>query len=201
MNIYEQRSRDSYNQKADHYDESPEGVYTERFKQLLLKEVRFPQGGRVLDVACGNGRLLQRLSLTRSMAGYGVDISERMVANAVRMNPTMVFKTAGCAALPFENDFFDALTVCAAFHHFPDVTAFAGEARRVLKPGGRLYIADVYYPDWLRIICNPFVKFSPAGDVKFYAPREVQDLLSKAGFANESLLIEGTIQLLSSRKV
>jgi ubiquinone/menaquinone biosynthesis C-methylase UbiE len=64
----------------------------------------------------------------------------------------MVFEPAPCDALPFEAAFFDAVTVCAAFHHFPNITAFAEEANRVLKPGGMLYVAEVYYPAFLRAI-------------------------------------------------
>lgn len=57
----------------------------------------------------------------------------------------------------FDGRTFDLITVCAAYHHFPDVKAFAAESHRLLKTEGCLYIADVYYPALVRFLCNPFV--------------------------------------------
>lgn len=197
QNRYERRSIRSYQKKADHYDETFDGRYTLAFKNLLLQTVQIPDGGKVLDVACGNGRLLQMLSGRHRFSGYGVDISEKMVENAARLNPSMVFRQAGCDALPFEDAAFDVVTVCAAYHHFPDVQAFAAEARRVLAPGGRLYIADVYYSKPVRVMCNPLVRLSPAGDVRFYGPDEITRLFNGNGFRPDVSWIQDHIQFLS----
>ena len=200
MNKYEKRSIQSYQKKADHYDDTFDGRYTREFKERLLRTVAIPAGGRVLDVACGNGRLLEMLSKKYDFAGYGVDISEKMVENAARLNPSMDFAQAGCDALPFQGAFFDVVTVCAAYHHFPDVASFAKEAFRVLKPGGALYIAEVYYPPLLRALCNPLIRFSPAGDVRFYGPEEIIGVLENAGFRREMSRQYGQIQIVSVRK-
>lgn len=200
MNKFERRSVRSYQKKADHYDDTFDGRFTLEFKEQLLRIVTIPAGGRVLDVACGNGKLLQMLSQKHDFAGYGVDISDKMAEIAGRLNPTMGFIKAGCDALPFQNEFFDVITVCAAYHHFPDVKGFAKEAFRVLKPNGMLYIAEVYYPPLLRALCNPLIRFSPAGDVKFYGPDEIIGLLESTGFRQEALNKSGHIQIVSVRK-
>lgn len=197
---YERRSARSYQKIADHYDDTFDGRYTLRFKNLLLNLVQIPDGGQVLDVACGNGRLLEMLRQKQRFSGFGVDLSGKMVENARRLNPDMVFRQARCDALPFENESFDVLTVCAAYHHFPDVAAFAGEAFRVLKPGGRLYIAEVYYSRPVRILCNPLVRLSPSGDVKLYAPEEIVRVLENAGFKRDGERFQGHIQLIGALK-
>ncbi|HNW85443.1 MAG TPA: methyltransferase domain-containing protein [Candidatus Limiplasma sp.] len=197
---YEERSARSYQKIADHYDDSPEGRYTLEFKNLLLKSVQIPDGGQVLDVACGNGRLLEMLSRKYRFSGFGVDLSGKMVENAARLNPGMVFRQAGCDALPFENERFDVLTVCAAYHHFPDVAAFAKEAFRVLKSNGKLYIAKVYYTRLLRILCNPLFRFSPSGDVKLYGPEEILCVLENAGLKREREHFQGHIQMICVQK-
>ena len=201
MNKYERRSIRSYQKKADHYDDSPEGRYTREFKVFLLAAVALSDGDRMLDIACGNGRLLQMMSERHTFSGYGADISQKMVDCAERLNPTMAFVRAGCDALPFDDGFFDVATVCAAFHHFPDVARFAKEAHRVLKPNGMLYVAEIYYPAFVRTFLNPFVKLSPDGDVKFYAPEEIIALFESAGFHLEKFQKEGHIQLIGVRKL
>ena len=197
---FERRSFRSYQKIADHYDDTPEGRYTLAFKNLLLEMIPIPEGSRVLDVACGNGRLLEMMSRRHHLSGFGVDISAKMVENAQQLNPSMVFRQACCDALPFEDASMDVVTVCAAYHHFPDVDAFAREAWRTLKPNGKLTIAEVYYPPLLRALCNPLIRLSRAGDVRLYSPEEILRVLEKAGFQRETQHIQGYIQILSVQK-
>lgn len=200
MRNYSEKSRESYNKIADHYDDTFEGRYTLEFKHLLLKEIQAEPGDCALDVACGNGVLLKMLAGKFGITGYGTDISEKMVENARLRYPEMVFETAGCEKIPFEDDFFDLITVCAAYHHFPNVRAFASEAYRLLKTGGRIYVADIYYPEFLRFILNPFVPMSKAGDVRFYSPKEIIRVFEDAGLRHENLVISGHIQIVVAEK-
>lgn len=200
MNRFNKKSRESYNGKADHYDETFEGKYTLEFKQILLKAINVAQGAHVLDVACGNGTLLKMMADRYGIIGSGSDISEKMIDQARLKNPNMHFEVAGCEQLPFDDHIFDLVTVCAAYHHFPDVNAFAAEMDRVIKPKGCLYIADVYYPSWIRIICNPFVPLSKAGDVRFYSPQEIIRTFERVGFREIYLHISGHIQMIELQK-
>ena len=53
--------------------------------------------------------------------------------------------------IPFDDGLFDLITVCAAYHHFPDVRAFAAEAFRLLKTARALihrrHILSGFAPD------------------------------------------------------
>lgn len=200
MKKYSEKSRESYNKIADHYDDTFEGRYTLDFKHLLMKEIEAEPGNCALDVACGNGTLLSMLAGRFGITGYGTDISEKMIENARIRYLEMVFETAGCEKIPFEDHSFNLITVCAAYHHFPDVRAFASEAYRLLKTGGRIYIADIYYPDPIRFILNPFVPMSKAGDVKFYSPKEIIRTFQDAGLRYERLIISGHIQIVVFEK-
>lgn len=113
----------------------------------------------------------------------------------------MSFKVASCDDLPFEDESMDIVIVCAAFHHFPNVDRFAEEAFRVLKRNGMLYIAEVYYPAFIRIICNPFVPLSKAGDVKFYGSNEIIALFTNYGFRRELLKKDGHVQIIQMKKL
>lgn len=195
MNKYEQRSKLSYDKKAENYDSTFDGKFTVKFKEMIYNAVTIDSDDTVADIACGNGSMLHKMSEKAAFCGYGVDIYEKMIEQAKKLNPDMKFYVGGCDRLPFEKDEIDVMTVCAAFHHFPDVEKFAAEAGRVIKPSGMLYIAEVYLPAFLRVICNPFIKFSKAGDVRFYAPNEIVSLFENNGFAASGVEIDGRVQI------
>ncbi len=201
MNKFEARSKASYDKMANNYDNTPEGRFCLVFKHKLLGALSSFRGGKVLDVACGNGTLLKMIDDKYHIDGYGADISENMIANAKRLHPKMDFTVAPCYKLPFCNDYFDLITVCCAYHHFPSVDAFAKEASRLLKQGATLYIAEIYYPSLIRMLLNPFVPFSQAGDVKFYSPAQIIKTFTKHGLKHIYLQIDGHQQILGFQKV
>lgn len=200
MNKFEQRSKISYDKKATNYDSTFDGRFTVKFKEMLFKAVNINSNDIVADIACGNGRLLYKLAEKNSFCGYGVDISEKMIEQAKKLNPDMKFYVSKCDELPFEKGEIGIMTVCAAFHHFPDVDNFAKEASRVIKKDGMLYIAEVYLPTILRVICNPFLKFSKSGDVKFYAPNEIASLFENHEFVVSAVEISGMVQMIKLQK-
>ena len=201
MTSINDKSKAAYNKKADNYDETLDGKFTRKFKQLLADTIELGDGQNVLDVACGNGSLLALLNRKRTLNGFGIDVSEQMIKNAAAGNPDMEFHVSGCETMPFQDRSMDLITVCAAYHHFPDVRAFAKEAGRVLKPTSRIYIADIYLPSFLRAIINPFVPLSKDGDVKFYSPKEIVSIFEPFGFETIDVKISGHIQIISMRKI
>lgn len=200
MNKYEKRSKNSYDKKAENYDLTFDGKFTVKFKKIMCETVCINSDDTVVDIACGNGRLLNMFAEKSDFHGYGVDISDKMIEQAKKLNKNMEFYVAGCEKLPFESEKVDVMTVCAAFHHFPNVEKFAEEAKRVLKKDGMLYIAEVYLPAFFRVIFNPFVKFSKAGDVKFYSPNEIVSLFENNGFARSGIEIIGKVQMIKMQK-
>jgi SAM-dependent methyltransferase len=104
-----------------------------------------PRGARVLDLGGGPGwvsELLLRLGLrpvtldlSPSLLRLGQDRLARagLPARLVRSDMT---------ALPFPEGTFDSAIVVDALHHVPDVEGALREARRVLRPGGRLVLAE-----------------------------------------------------------
>lgn len=200
MKDFNKYSKAAYNNKADYYNNTPDGQFTKIFKEMLCENMILKKNSHVLDIACGNGTLLKMLSVKQEIQGYGIDISDRMVQNATRNCSDMTFKVAGCEDIPFDSEFFETVTVCAAYHHFPDIKLFALEASRVMKSGGYLYIAEIYLPTILRVICNPFVPLSKEGDVKFYSPNEIVDNLERYGFSRCNVVIKGQVQIVCMQK-
>ena len=200
MASFNDKSRTAYNRMADDFDSSREGQFTQEFQNLLVSVVSLTKNCNVLDVACGTGSLLATLSRRTPIHGYGIDIADQMIKNAAGRNPGMEFHVAGCESLPFGDETMDVVTVCAAYHHFPDVAAFAMEAIRVLKPKGRIHIAEVYLTSFLRWILNPFVPLSKAGDVRFYSPKRIATNFTRVGFRKIDVRISGHIQIVTLEK-
>lgn len=200
MNIFEEKSRTHYNRIADDYDTTFDGKFTEKFKISLLSRIKIKPNDFVLDVACGNGTLLKMISKQYSIKGYGVDIAEKMIENARIKCPEMVFEVNPCDHTSFNRNMFDVITVCVAYHHFPDVKAFAKEANRLLKPNGLLYIAEGHLPFVIRSLFNPWVPFSKGGNVKIYSAKEIRENFEAYGFKEVGFNREGNIQIIEMRK-
>jgi SAM-dependent methyltransferase len=97
----------------------------------------------VLEVGCGSGAFLQRLTAARSISG--VDYAERAVRRA-RTELDGDFRVAEAARLPFPDASFDLAFSFGVFFYFDSLdyarTALL-EQLRVLRPGGRLFVFEV----------------------------------------------------------
>ena len=79
MNKKTEESRIAYNKIASEYDTSKEGYYTRFHIKELSNTIDLSEGDIVLDVACGNGTLLQELSKKAKIQAHGLDVSENMI--------------------------------------------------------------------------------------------------------------------------
>ena len=201
MDNHSQKSIRAYDRKADSYDNTFDGKFTEKFKNFLLQTLAAEDGDCVLDVGCGNGTLLSRIAKLKSIQGFGTDISPQMIKNAAAHYPEFKFAVSGCESIPFDDSSMDVITTCAAYHHFPDVGAFANEVKRLLKQDGNLYIAEIYLPPAIRQFCNIFLPLSKDGDVKFYSSKEIGQTFSQVGFAPVKTVTRGHIQIVHLKPV
>lgn len=107
-------------------------------------------GERVLDLACGTGRLTRDLADKVGPKGYvlGVDFSEEMLRVAKRQPAPNVEYRAGDATdlIGVEDSSFDVATIAYGARNIPDLDALFGEMARVVKPGGRVICLEIARP-------------------------------------------------------
>lgn len=110
-----------------------------RIRALELVGAR--TGMRILDLACGPGTLTRRLAAMVAPGGevVGVDLAEGMLTLARSMNiPLARFELMDIESLSFDDASFDAALCGHGLQFVPDLPRALGEARRVLRPAGRL---------------------------------------------------------------
>lgn len=101
-------------------------------------------GDRLLDLGCGPGSLWPRWQSLRPSRLVGVDLSERMIAEARTRHGEGEFVVGRAHELPFEDGSFDVVIASAVLHHIPDsyLDSALKEISRVLDEHGRLVGRD-----------------------------------------------------------
>lgn len=112
----------------------------------------FNENDRVLDIGCGGGATLRRLS-EKIVSGKltGVDYSEVSVRMSAELNKTdiqsgkMKIISASVESLPFDDNSFDKIVTVESFYFWPEPAENLKEVYRVLAEGGTfMLIADIY---------------------------------------------------------
>jgi ubiquinone/menaquinone biosynthesis C-methylase UbiE len=175
-----------------------------------LRGLALPVGARVLDVACGPGRLLA-VTTSLGLAAVGIDGSPDMLRTArARVGPAAGLVRGNALGLPFRTEGFDAVTCSGLVEYFPDPLPLLREIRRVLRPGGRALVsstnrlspAHLLAPfteparrsAWLRTVLRrlglPFGESSFRARtfrMYYHAPKQLARLLVEAGFERPEL--------------
>jgi len=188
-----------FDKLASSYDNGFAGQLSQRFYRLLLSQVELFKGAAVLDVGCGTGIILKNLSERMEINGHGIDVEENMIMEAKQKCPDMNITVSDCAKTSFEDNQFDFITTCMAYHHFSDKKGFAKEAARIIKPGGYLYITDPRFPWLIRKPLNLALKVHKVTG-HFGTANEIADFFQKYGFENVDCQYDLYAQCIKLRK-
>lgn len=133
--------RTTYNQIAqtytDRYGQSPFfKKHIDRFSGMV------PKGGKILDLGCGSGRGSKPL-FDRGFFVIGIDFSDTMLQLARNRAPAVSFQKMDMRKLKFADESFDGIWSSFSLIHIPkkDVKKVLKECKRVLKPGGIMFIS------------------------------------------------------------
>lgn len=135
---------------------------------LLLAELR--PGDRWLDLGCGSGRFLE-------LAPNGVGVDPDPAAAGLRMED---------GNLPLEHRSVDLVWCSEVIEHVADPLALLFEARRVLRPGGRVLLTTPAHP-WLRRVVIAALRFDAhfdplGGHLRFFTRASLEAALRAAQF-------------------
>jgi len=159
--------------------------YVRATTRETLARVQLHPGGRLLDIGCGTGALLEALAARYPQCAFaGVDSTPEMLAVARERLPEAVdLRAAHAERLPFAEAAFDAVVSCNMFHYLREPKAALAEFRRVLKPGGRLIITD-WCDDYLACkVCHLFLSVFDPAHWTVYGTTRCRNLLEESGFS------------------
>jgi ubiquinone/menaquinone biosynthesis C-methylase UbiE len=177
-----------WDSRAETYDKSIHRFYFHFTQKRVLSLLNLLESQCFLDMGCGTGWAVRyAASLVKNKGKfYGIDISSKMIKRA-KKNCTgcenIYFYKADAAALPFEGDFFDFIICTSSFHHYFNPSKVLNEVYRVLKPRGKIYIADVTTDGLIMKRVEKWLQKKEREHVKQYSTQEYKTLFAEAGLS------------------
>lgn len=120
-----------------------------RAYQSLIDQAELTEGLSILEVGCGTGNVITRVSSTHSgIRAVGCDPDPRALARArrkARGRSGITFDRGYVQNLPYEDGEFDRVLSSMMWHHLDEEVKAkaAAEIFRVLRPGGSLHLVDI----------------------------------------------------------
>ncbi|MER5796208.1 methyltransferase domain-containing protein [Streptomyces sp. NPDC001980] len=145
--VAEHRDTEALLAVLDAADQMPDATRLRARSYELLSLV---PGSTVVDVGCGAGRAVAELT-GRGVHAVGVDPSPRMLAAARERWTEAEFREAAAEDLPFADGSVRGYRADKVFHLLREPGRAVAEARRVLRPGGRIVLVG---QDWDAIMID-----------------------------------------------
>ena len=181
------------------------GFQEPRWRRRVVAAAEVGPGDRVLDVACGTGKVTTDLYRAVQPGGsaLGIDFSAGMIANADQRRPAelegLSFQQGDALDLPVADDIFDAATIAYGMRNLADYRQGFAEMARAVRPAGKVVCLEITRPTSLlgRLIAVWFDNIVPligrlvgqgdaysylAKSVKGYpGPERIAEIMGEAG--------------------
>lgn len=169
-----------------------------------MGQIALPEGGRVLEVGCGNGaatKLIMRHIDPSQLVGIDpAPVFIDMAREAFADEPRASFLVGDAVATGQADACFDLVIAHTVYSHLPDPEGALVETRRVLRPGGQLVIFDGDYATITVALFDGDPLQAAVGAVLRnlvhdpYIMRRLSALVTTAGFSVQSFEPHGYVQ-------
>jgi SAM-dependent methyltransferase len=177
----------SVHDQKDIFDEMADGHHSYVYTPDSIDKIDrlIPADGRVLNIGCGTGQILEYLG---RVEWYGIDISPKSIAIAKRF-----FKEAKVGDITqrfdYPDGFFDIVLSINTLHHVAGrLSSVFGEVGRVLRPGGTFYAIEPDADNLKTLLTHhprSPVRVVPCRDERALHTKDIAALAAYAGFSVE----------------
>jgi SAM-dependent methyltransferase len=154
-----------------------------------LNKVKIASDGIILDVGCGGGKTINRLAqLVPHGKVFGVDISSDMVEYSKELNEELIAQNrvqiveASVERMSFPDNHFDLVTAFETYFFWPNFRGALKEIKRVLKPGGKLFLVNEMVKDGAYDVEN--AKLIAKTHVRLIPLQEIRNVMVSIGFVD-----------------
>ena len=196
-----------------------------KWRRYVIQQANLPRNGRLLDIATGTGDIaLEGLHQVPGLQAVGGDFTVEMMQAGKQIPERQPIQWVGSdtLALPFPDDYFDAVTSGFLMRNVIDVPGAFREQMRVTKPGGRVVVLESSPPK--KNLLRPFIlihlntiipllgklitgesdayRYLPDSTQQFKDPEVLADIMRQTGFQNVQykLFMFGTVAIHTGQK-
>lgn len=173
-----------YNDRARQKIATSDNPENDAVVKKAVTALRLQRGQRVLDFGCSDGYFAERLyRAVPQLEVHGVDLIRH---DAWRARPAAIrfASSEPGAELPYDDGYFDAVFSSQVIEHVPDPAAVIAEFGRIVRPGGRVWIATPNsYKEMLPLFRSHHRHVDEIeGHYRHFSRADFEELLQPAGF-------------------
>ena len=139
MDFETNKMKQFFDEKAGNWDAV--NVHDPKKLSMVAAMAQIPEGGRVLDLACGTGVLFPEILQRNPSELLGVDLSSEMISQARKKFGDSRLRLIAADFFDLQETGFDVVTIYSAYPHFLDKEKLLRHVWETLKPGGRILVA------------------------------------------------------------
>jgi SAM-dependent methyltransferase len=154
------------------------------FATLRARQLRRPlaEGACILDIGCGDGRLLRSFQNTGRYELHGIELPGPAAERAAKI-PAIHLHLGTLEATELPPASFDLITLVHVFEHLPRPRETLDQLTRLVRPGGRLFLAFPNIRSWqVRVFGEDWFHLDPPRHLNLVPPQAVTAYLQSRGF-------------------
>jgi ubiquinone/menaquinone biosynthesis C-methylase UbiE len=144
------KSKVYFDKVSDQWDGMRQSFFSDRIREKMCAEALVKEGLTAVDVGAGTGFITQEL-LNRKLRVIAIDQSQEMLdvlKQKFSSSGELICLQADAYKLPLENESVDFVMANMFLHHVENPQRAIAEMTRILRPGGKLVIADLDSHDY-----------------------------------------------------